>query len=907
MDKPVNIWIDTLSFDSYGGWKGDTQFIHRMGSGYLLAADRPGIPVEDAHTTVRIPEADTYRVWVRDRNWLRSYSPGTFRVLVNGRDSGAVLGKQPSDDWVWEIAGDYALEAGPCQLTLRDLTGYFGRCASILITNDFDYTPPREVERIRCERNRIMGQKDAEGVAGHYDVIVAGGGPGGVPAALASARQGAKTLLLQDRSILGGNGSAEISIPFDGAEVSHPRAREGGIAEEIRRLRDLDPEFVGDWTRAMEQLTAAEPNLTVLCDSQVCDARVEAGKVIREVTVLDMKTLCKTRYTATMFIDCTGDGWLGYFAGAKYRYGREAAFQHGESIAPERADTQTMSGCVRNRCLPAFFDGEEDVEYSAPEWVPKLPEDEKEFGRVIFEPRMYWWLEAPNTYDDMWDGEASRDALLVVTLGYYHHLKNHWSGRHRYTKKYFRFVSILNGRRESRRFIGDYILTQDDCIQGRTFDDAISYSGWAIDIHHPDGIYSGREGPLYCGKRVNLPKIPFRCLYSKNIDNLLFAGRNVSVTHVALGTVRVQNTIATLGQAAGTAAAMCIRLRETPRGIYQRHIRQLQQLLIKDDQYIPGFKNEDPGDPCRSARASASSFSTTEIFMPTHGIVGPLIPLDIARATIGSISAKNGDVHGVYVKLHSSLAEGRTVRLYVKALGDLDTVTPFDDVYTAEADIPPLAESWVRFPVHVPIDPAKFQHGAYLQLWLEAEPGISWRSTEKLSNYRKVGIRNEDGIWEWTFGKNLNFSVSVPQDVLADCAPEAVINGHSRILSEKEYEWVSDPAQPLPQWLRLDLEKPTEINRIDLVFDTDMTNPGTCWGIKIPHVPVCVKDYTLEVFDGESWLPVADIRENFMRKRIHTFPVRTARGIRVTVKETWGDPSARIIEIRASLEQGKDT
>ena len=902
MDKAHEIWIDAIEFDHKGGWKEDTQFVHLMGSGYLLAADRPGIPVEDAQTTIQIPATGIYRVWVRDRNWLRSHSPGTFRLLVNGADSGAILGKQPSDAWIWEIAGDYQLNAGSCQLTLQDLTGYFGRCAAILITNDLDYTPPREVERIRRERNRIRQLRDADGVVGQYDVIVAGGGPGGVPAALASARQGAKTLLIQNRSMLGGNGSMEIGITFDGAEVSHPRAREGGIAEEIRRLRDLEPETLGEWTRAMEKLTAAEPNLTVLCDHHVCDAHTENGNVIREITVLNMKTLVKSRYAAKIFIDCTGDGWLGYFAGAKYRYGREASFQDNESLAPERADTLTMSGCVRNRWIPTFFDAEEDVEYCAPEWVPKLPEDEKEFGRVIFEPRMYWWLEAPNTYDDMWDAEESRDALLLVNLGYYHHLKNHWSGRHNFKKKYFRFVTIVNGRRESRRFVGDYVLTQDDCINGATFDDAISYAGWAIDIHHPEGIYSGKKGPLYCGKRVNLPKIPYRCLYSKNIDNLLFAGRNISVTHVALGTVRVQNTIATLGQAAGTAAAMCIALKETPRGIYLRHIRDLQQLLIKNDQYIPGFKNEDPGDPCLTATATASSYSTTEIFMPKHGVVGPLVPLDVDRATISAFSTKMGDIHGIYLKLRSDLTEPKTVRVSAKTLGDLDTVDTFEEVFTAVGEIPPMAESWVFFPIHIKVDPKQFQQGSYLQVWLDATPGISWRSIEKLSNYRKTGIRNPDGTWNWTVGASLNFSIKIPKDLLADCSPAAVINGHSRILSDKEYEWVSDPAQALPQWLQLDFQKPTAINRIDLVFDTDMTNPGTCAGIKIPHVPVCVKDYSVEVFDGESWQQVAEVHDNFMRKRIHCFDRRTAEKLRVHVFETWGDPSARITEVRASLE-----
>ena len=502
----------------------------------------------------------------------------------------------------------------------------------------------------------------------------------------------------------------------------------------------------------------------------------------------------------------------------------------------------------------------------------------------------------------MWDAEESRDAILIVTLGFYHHLKNHWSGRHRHKNTYFRFSTIINGRRESRRFIGDYNLTQDDCISGATFDDAISYSGWAIDIHHPDDVYSGKEGPLYISKWVNVPKIPFRCLYSKNINNLLFAGRNISVTHIALGTVRVQNTIATLGQAAGTAAAMCIELDETPRGIYERHIRKLQQLLIKNDQYIPGFKNEDEGDPCLTATATASSVSTTEIFMQGHGIIGSLVPLDVARATVSGFSAKMGDIHGVYVKLRSDLTEPRTVKLSVITLGDLDTSNSFDDVFTAEAEIPPMTESWVFFPVYIKIIPDNFQHGSHLQLWIEAEPGISWRSTEKLSFYHKNGVRREDGSWKWTGGSCLNFAITVPKDIIADCSPEAVINGHSRILSEKEYEWVSNPTEALPQWLQLDFAKPTDINRIDLVFDTDMTNPGTCWWQKYPHVFLCVKDYTVEVYDGKNWIQVSNVKDNFMRKRIHTFSKITVERIRITVNETWGDPSARITEVRASLE-----
>lgn len=901
MEALTKIWIDALDFDNKGGWKVDTQFTHLTGSGYLIAADEPGVPVADATVSVFVPRKDTYRIWVRDRNWLRPHNPGTFKLLVNDFDNGVILGQQPSDAWIWEIAGDFELD-GNVALTIRDLTGYFGRFSSVLITNDFDYVPPRETERMHNERAKIKGLPTTVADGGEYDVIVAGGGPGGVPAAVACARLGIKTLLLHNRPILGGNGSSEVGITFDGAEVAHPRAREGGIAEEIRRYRDRETETFGEWTRAIEKIVDKETNLTIVYNSHVTEVLMENDSTIKGVTTLDILNLTKTQYTGKMFIDCTGDAWVGYHAGAKYRFGREAAYQHNEDMGPEIADTQTMSGCIRGGVEPFIYNSNEDYEFHAPDWVPKLPETDEEFGRVILNPRMYWWLEAPNTYDDMYDGEQTRDALFLVILGYFDHIKNHWSGKETMRTTKFRMASIFDGRRESRRLIGDYILTQDDCIEGRRFDDAISYSGWALDIHHPEGIYSGKKGPLYCAKAVALPSIPYRCIYSKNIDNLLFAGRNVSVTHIALGTVRVQNTIATLGQAAGTAAAMCIKLNETPRGIYQHHIRDLQQLLIKNDQYIPGFKNEDPGDPCLTATVTASSVSTTEVYNPKHGSNGPLVALDQDRIAVAGFNPNRGDINQLYLKLHSSNTEDTNITVYVRPVGDLDTQAGMDsEPYTAVGTVPP-GESWVEFPVSIKIDPKEYRDGAYLMVWLKATAGLSWSSLDNLSNYRRVGVKNDRGGWSFTNGMCYQFSVKKPNEIIADCSPENVINGHSRILSEKEYEWVSNPNETLPQWLELTFKEATKINQISLVFDTDMTNPGTCTGKKFMGVPVCVKKYDLEVCNNGNWQTVAEVEENFMRKRNHNFEDIVAEKIRINVHSTWGDRSARITEVRAALD-----
>ncbi len=901
MNQNFELWIDATDFTSVGGWKTDTQYVHLMGAPYLIAAGEPGVPVADATVEITVPENGNYRVWVRDRNWMRQYSPGQFTLLVNGEDCGKRLGAMPSDRWAWEIAGDFELSRGEATVTLRDLTGYFARCSSILLTTDMDYVPSPELGRIYAERTRIRGLSDEVMDGGDFDVIVAGGGPGGVPAALASAREGLKVLLIQDRSILGGNGSSEVGITFDGAAKKKLFNRETGIAEEIRRLRDRVPAYSGDWTAAMEQLVAEEPNITLIRDTRVSDVTMD-GNTIKSVTAMNILTLAKSRYTAKLFIDCTGDAWLGYYAGAKYRFGREAAYQHGETLAPALADTQTMSGCIKSGNRPFFFDTGAPVEYHAPEWVPRLPESDEEFGRRVGGARMHWWMEIPNTYDDMWDGEEARDALLLVSLGFYDHIKNHWSGKDRVKNYKMDMISVMNGRRESRRLIGDYILTQEDCLNGRHFDDSVSYTGWALDVHHPDGIYSGKEGPLYCAVSVSA-EVPYRCLYSKNIENLLFAGRNVSVTHIALGTVRVQNTIATLGQAVGTAAALCIKHGEMPRGIYQRHMRELQQLLIKNDQFIPNVKNEDAGDPCLTATASASSFSKTEIMRIEHGTEGELIPLDTALMLFRPVISKE-PINEVYVKLHSTNAEPTTVTLHAWEEGhDIDTFANPGERVTGQGVVPPMGESWVKIPLHLELDQHKYLDKSYIRVWIDPVDGISWRSMKDLSFYYLSGKRDENGKWKTKGSSGFRFATKEPIERLADCSPANVVNGWSRILDADRYEWVSDPTEQLPQWIALNFKTPTEINSVSVVFNTDLTDPATCWTSKIPEVPCCVKDYDVEIFDGSDWKTVASVSENFMRKRTHTFETTVVEKVRVTVRATWGDPSARVQEIRASLDQ----
>ncbi len=387
----------------------------------------------------------------------------------------------------------------------------------------------------------------------------------------------------------------------------------------------------------------------------------------------------------------------------------------------------------------------------------------------------------------------------------------------------------------------------------------------------------------------------------------MFAGRNISVTHLALGATRVENTIATLGQAVGTAAAMCVNKNELPRGIYQRHIKELQQRLIKDDQFIPDLKNEDEGDPCLSGVASASSEKKNEIFQTMQGIDGKLIPLDVARIVITCVESTRGDIDNVWVKVCSENKEPTLVTMGAQVVGNgMNNFCEFGPVVTSQVEVPPMREGWVKFPIHITVPIDELIDSAYIHIWLEAAEGISWRSVSKLSFYDRAGKRLENGKWKFGTNRSLRHSVEEPVERIANCSAGNVINGYSRIINADNYEWVSDPNEAMPQWINVDFKEATDINSVSVVFDTDITNPGTCWhdGSKSENGwPTCVKDYEVEMFSDGEWKQVAKIDGNFMRKRIHNFETLKAEKILVNVLSTWGDKSARIMEIRAALEK----
>jgi len=437
-----------------------------------------------------------------------------------------------------------------------------------------------------------------------YKVIVIGGGMAGVCAAIASARQGEKTALINNRPVLGGNASSEIRMHICGADYHGFRknARETGIIEEIlldNKMANKSNSFSILDTILWEK-TRFQENLDLYLNTHVTDLIKDEDKIIR-VMAEQLTTEKIFELNGEIFIDATGDGTIAYLSGAEYMSGREGKDKFGEKFAPEKSDNHTMG----NTLLFSAVDMRKKVEFIKPSWANTYQEEDLAYRQHHEINSGYWWIEiGGDDLDVIQDGEVIRDELLKAVYGVWDHIKN--SGNHYADNFALDWIGFLPGKRESRRIVGDYILKEQDLFEGKIFDDAIAYGGWPMDMHTVGGIRTRRE-PNDFIMMEDLYTIPYRSIYSKNIKNLMVAGRDISASHMAFGSTRVMATCAVIGQAAGTAAAMCTNKKVFPREINE-HIHELQQKLMKADCYIPGFKNEDIGDLALNSKISASSF-----------------------------------------------------------------------------------------------------------------------------------------------------------------------------------------------------------------------------------------------------------------------------------------------------------
>ena len=883
------LYIDVEDFSDYGGWRMDTQFVHLMGSPYLMATGI-GTPVEDATTTFTNPEAGLYHVWVRSRNWVREYAPGRFQLKVNGIALDKEFGAADTEQWTWENGGALQLKKGTVTLALHDLTGYYGRCDAILLTTDATYTPPECKDAVCEERARLMGLDLEPALAGNFDVIVVGGGPAGTPAAIAAARMGAKTALIQNRPTLGGNASVECGVGLQGAGPHHPGWRETGIVEEAGRIRMARGDH--HYSNAFQELCEAEENLFVFFNQHVFDAMMENKEWITSVKAVSTLTGAITEYHGALFIDCTGDGWVGYYAGAEFRHGREARSEFNESLAPEVADDITMSGCLMGDGLGNLtaFRAEETsapVSFTRPPWareITTLVSPGRNFGSF---DRGLWWMEHPGDINNIWQAEEARDELIKVTFSYWDYIKNRSRVKEDAQNYNLVAIPIMNAKRESRRLVGDYMMTQQDCEEGRMFPDRITHTGWPMDIHHPEGIYSGEEGSFDFQTPVPIGSVPFRCLYSKNIDNLMMAGRCGSFSRVALGTVRVMGTLGTIGQAAGTAAAMCIAKAVAPRDIYTDHIHELQQTLLKNDQTIPGIKNEDPDDLARNVIVTASSTLSHDVVNLDAITITRTIPLNMTRSVVLPV-ADLEKLDTVFFFFQSEIDESRQVVVHIEGMKEaqqLHAATTFGDW---PVEIAADSSRWVSVPVGIEI-PAEI---AFLRFSFPQTHKVAWPLMSK-SYYgggRTYGKGN--GL---TYVKGEFYAIATsPVIDRAVYNPANVVNGWTRLKENPASLWVSDPAADFPQWLELDFGNIAEFNTVHLTFDTDLNTAHT--GPAYPQT--CVKEYTLSFWKDGAWVQAVKETDNYQRHRIHHFNRVTSQKLKLTIQGTHGSPAAHLYEIR---------
>ena len=452
------------------------------------------------------------------------------------------------------------------------------------------------------------------------DVLVAGGGLAGVACALEAARCGAKVVLCQDRPVLGGNASSEIRMHVVGADCGGQRgielqteARESGIIEEIR-LDDCvqNPQRSASvFDLLLYDKCIRQPGLKLLLNTAVVDCTLAGGK-ISCVTAEDVSAQRRYLIAAGVLVDATGDGYLGAAAGAKYRQGREGRAEFGESLAPEVADSCTLGSSLlfqakRHDHLVAFV---------APPWARHFSEDDlklRPHAQAGIDTGLedgYWWLEWGGHLDTIGQAGEIRHELLAILLGVWDHIKN--TPGHGAENWALEWVGFLPGKRESRRFVGQYMLSQNDILAARAFDDAVAFGGWPLDLHPVMGVDGPDEDP--CDQRhvPHLYDIPLRACISANVGNLMFAGRNISATHVAFASTRVMATCAAVGQGVGAAAAVASRVGIEPSLLpAQAHVmREIQQTLLRHDCFLIGLANEDKHDLARQAQAAASSQQT---------------------------------------------------------------------------------------------------------------------------------------------------------------------------------------------------------------------------------------------------------------------------------------------------------
>ena len=568
------VLVEAESFKDAGGWSLDTQFIETVGSPYLLAHGL-GTPVRDAETTVTFPAAGTWKVFVRTKDWVARWgapgAPGRFQLLVDGAPLKTEFGAK-GKDWSWQEGGSVEIAGREAKLALHDLTGFDGRCDAICFSKG-GARPPADSKPLAPWRREMLGLPAKPDEEGPFDLVVVGGGYAGIAAAVSAARMGCRVALIQDRGVLGGNGSSEVRVWSKGIIKTGLYPTLGEIVEEFMDRAGASPgkaEEFGDAKK--EAVVRAEKNLSLFLNHYASKVEKQ-GSRIEAVTAFDTRTGCERRFEAKYFADCTGHASIGILAGAHH--------------TTQEKGHMGMSNMWRW--------SETDNPQAFPETPWALPLEMGDFPYPN-KGKGEWFWETGFDRDPLEDLEYARDYNLRAVYGAFNAMKNR-GGREKHANARLEWVAHVGGTRESRQLLGDVVLTQEDIVQKKAFPDGCVPTTWDIDLHYPEKKYAAKfpEDPFISraafGKGVDKKQgypVPYRCFYSRNVPNLFMAGRHISVTHEALGTVRVQRTTGMMGEVVGKATAICAARKCMPQAVYTDHLEELKELMR-----LPGSTRRD--------------------------------------------------------------------------------------------------------------------------------------------------------------------------------------------------------------------------------------------------------------------------------------------------------------------------
>jgi hypothetical protein len=746
---------------------------------------------------------------------------------------------------------------------------------------------------------------DVKSLTVENDITIIGGGLAGTCAAIAAARLGSTVTLINNRPVLGGNSSSEIRVWVCGATAHGGQkfARETGIMGELfvenqYRNPEGNPNY---WDQVVLDAVRAEPNIELWLNTDIREVEAEGpddARRIISVTGWQMGSEKLVRFEGPLFVDATGDGYIGFRAGADFRLGREAHDELGEEWAPEAADSHLLGSTIllytKDAGRPERF-----VPPSIAVKIDQTPIPEHRNIRIDANGCDYWWIEYGGELDIVHDNETIRDELWGVVYGIWDYIKN--SGKFEADNLTLEWVGSIPGKREYRRFLGDHVLTQQEVMEQVKFDDAIGFGGWSIDLHAPGGVYHA-GAPAKNLFPAGVYHIPFGSLYSRNVTNMMMAGRDISASHVAFGTIRVMATCAIVGEATGTGAALAVQNGLAPRELATTRMGLVQQTLLKQDASVLGVAWTDPGDKVLSATVTASSSLRSLGVEDAEGT-----PFSIGGEDFALLLPADPAIGGLELEVEALGAT--TLHAELWETGGGENHIPVDKVAEVDVAVDSAGRRWLPIPLeHAPRTPRN------VVLVLRRNEELSVLVTDRPGPYGVMGmvariprVERTDGgpqTNKWDAAPlrrhGIRLRVATPTDAYS---PDKVAGGYQRPYDGPQL-WSSEALREgRPEHVELAWTAPQRIERVDLIFNDDVDEDL----INLHHhrtafevIPELVRDYRVEAEVDGRWQELVAVEGNRRRHRVHTLetPVPLT-GLRVVVESTNGSQWASIVAVRA--------